>query len=109
MLSNKRGIVTGGSDGIGLGIARAFAQNNANLLLIARNEEKLKESAAAISHNGGKIDVLPADLSDAAALRKAAQDIIDEWPEVDVPVNNAGIARFNPYDEPCARIGRPIS
>ncbi len=45
MLSGKRAVITGGSDGIGLGIAKAFAQNGASVLLIARDEGKLRESA----------------------------------------------------------------
>lgn len=43
LLANKNAIITGGSDGIGLGIARCFAENGANLILIGRETEKLNE------------------------------------------------------------------
>ena len=99
MLSNKRTVVTGGSDGIGLGIAKAFAQNGASVLLVARDEGKLRESAAALSSFGVEVKVLSADLSDAVAVKKTAQNILSIWPEVDVLVNNAGIARFTPFAE----------
>ena len=42
MLKNKNVLITGGSDGIGLAISRKFAENGANLLLLARNTDKLE-------------------------------------------------------------------
>lgn len=99
MLSGKRAVVTGGSDGIGLGIAKAFAQNGASVLLVARDEGKLRESAAALSSFGVEVRVLSADLSDPVAVKNTAQNILSIWPELDVLVNNAGIARFTPFSE----------
>ncbi len=99
MLSGKRAVITGGSDGIGLGIAEAFAQNGASVLLVARDEGKLRESAAALSSFGVEVRVLSADLSDPVAVKNTAQNILSIWPELDVLVNNAGIARFTPFAE----------
>lgn len=99
MLSGKRAVVTGGSDGIGLGIAEAFVQNGASVLLVARDEGKLRKSAAALSSFGVEVRVLSADLSDPVAVKNTAQNILSIWPELDVLVNNAGIARFTPFAE----------
>ena len=99
MLSNKRAVITGGSDGIGFGIAKAFAQNGAAILLLARNEEKLKESASILSQYGAEVTVMAVDLSDSSTLKKVAQKILNIWPEIDVLVNNAGIARFTPFTD----------
>lgn len=99
MLSGKRAVITGGSDGIGFGIAKAFAENNANVLLVARNIEKLRESAAILSRYDVEVAILSGDLSSPSAVKKTAQDILSKWSEVDVLVNNAGIARFNPFME----------
>ena len=44
VLENKNAVITGGSDGIGLGIAKVFAQNGANLLLIGKDPEKLQKA-----------------------------------------------------------------
>ncbi len=99
MLSNMRAVITGGSDGIGFGIVKAFAENNANVLLLARNEEKLKKSAAILSQYGVEVDVLAVDLSDISTVKQAAQYITNKWPQLDVLVNNAGIARFKPFAE----------
>ncbi|MFB8831832.1 SDR family NAD(P)-dependent oxidoreductase [Azotobacter sp. CWF10] len=97
MLSGKRAVVTGGSDGIGFGIAKAFAENNASVLLVARDTKKLKGSAAMLSRYPVDVEVLSGDLSDPSAVRDTARAILRKWPEVDVLVNNAGIARFNPF------------
>ena len=97
MLSNKRAVITGGSDGIGYGIAKAFAKNNADVFLVARNQQKLLKSAEALSLFGVEVHVLSADLSNAEEVKNAATEIRKIWPEIDVLVNNAGIARFIPF------------
>lgn len=99
MLSNKRAVITGGSDGIGLGIASAFAQNGASILLVARDEDKLRKAASDLSSSGVEIKILTADLSNMPAVRKTAEGILKVWPEVDILVNNAGIGRFIPFTE----------
>lgn len=99
MLSGKRAVITGGTDGIGLGIARAFARNSAGICLVARDGMKLEEAASALSPTGVEVHVLSADLSGLPAVRKAAEEILKVWPEVDVLVNNAGMARFTPFVE----------
>jgi NAD(P)-dependent dehydrogenase (short-subunit alcohol dehydrogenase family) len=97
MLLNKRAVITGGSDGIGFGIAKAFAQNGAHVLLVARDEEKLRTAAATLSPFGVEVKVLSADLSDMPTVGKIAEDILGIWPDIDVLVNNAGTARFTPF------------
>jgi NAD(P)-dependent dehydrogenase (short-subunit alcohol dehydrogenase family) len=97
MLSHKRAVITGGSEGIVLGIAEAFAKNGASVLLVARDEEKLRAAAATLSPFGVEVQVLSADLSDILVVRKTAADMLRIWPEIDVLINNAGTARFTPF------------
>jgi len=101
VLSNKRAVITGGSSGIGFAIAKAFAKNNANLVLIARNEKRLKESASILSQYGGEITIFPVDLLDHSNFEKIVENIIKIWPEIDVLVNNAGTAKFTPFTKTC--------
>jgi NAD(P)-dependent dehydrogenase (short-subunit alcohol dehydrogenase family) len=68
-------------------------------LLVARDEEKLRAAAAALSPFGVEIKVLSADLSDMLVVRKTAEDMLSLWPEIDVLVNNADTARFTPFTE----------
>ncbi len=99
MLSNKRAVITGGSDGIGLGIAKAYAQNGASLLLVSRNEEKLREAAGVLSSYNTEVNTLSADLSNIEEVINTAQNILAIWSEVDILVNNAGAGSFTPFTE----------
>ncbi len=99
MLSNKRAVITGSSDGIGLAIAKAFARNGASVLLVARDEQKLKTAADSISADGSEVRAVPGDLANSDSVRKIASSILGIWPQINVLVNNAGIARFTPFGE----------
>ncbi|NOZ25660.1 MAG: SDR family oxidoreductase [Nitrospirae bacterium] len=98
MLTDMRAVITGGSDGIGLGIAEAFVANGADVLLIARDRDKLERAAAGLSSSGRKIEWLSADLSDVSSIYRTADEIIRIYPELDILVNNAGTARFTPFE-----------
>lgn len=99
MLKNKYAIITGGSDGIGFAIAKAFASNGANICLIARNKDRLETAKEELSRYGTEIHTLAADLSCKTDVKAVAQQIMNIFPGVDILVNNAGIARFIPFSE----------
>ena len=82
-LKGKSVLVTGGSKGIGLACAKAFAAEGCRLHLASRDRERLAQVAKAL---GGDVKIHPADLRDAAHLKKLATDCS----EVDILVNNAG-------------------
>ena len=82
-LKGKAVLVTGGSKGIGLACAKAFAAEGCRVHLASRNPERLAEAARTLG-NGAKAHAV--DLRDSAALKKLAADCGD----VDVLVNNAG-------------------
>ncbi len=99
MLSNKKAVITGGSDGIGLGIAQAFAEQGADLLLIGRDRGKLEKAAAEVSGCGGRAATLSWDLSAVDSIAELGHEIRAMYPEIDILVNNAGTARFTPFAE----------
>jgi len=82
-LKGKSVLVTGGSKGIGLACAKAFAAEGSRLHLASRDRERLAQAAKAL---GGDVKIHPADLRDAAQLKKLAAECAD----VDILVNNAG-------------------
>jgi len=83
-LTGKRIIVTGATNGVGLGTARALAKAGAHVILAVRNTELGKQRAAEM---GGSTTVVKLDLADQSSVR-AVPDLIDG--EVDILINNAG-------------------
>ncbi len=86
-LTGKTVLVTGGSKGIGLGVAQAFAAEGCGLHLVSRSPDNLDAAKAAIHESHDVAVTLHAhDLSDSAAVTALAESC----PEVDILVNNAG-------------------
>jgi NAD(P)-dependent dehydrogenase (short-subunit alcohol dehydrogenase family) len=83
-LNGKKAIVTGGSAGIGLGIARALAEEGVQVTIPGRNGKKLNEAIASLP---GVVQGIEADLGTSAGAMK----LIEEVPEADILVNNLGI------------------
>jgi hypothetical protein len=97
-------LVTGASSGIGLELARLFAASGHDLVLVARNEQKLDELAGELSSKHGvRAVVLPADLQDPAAPERLAAAVESEGLVVDYLVNNAGFGAAAPFLETDAR------
>ena len=86
----KTALVTGSSGGIGSEIARELARRGAEVALVARREERLRELAARIAADGGKALPLPCDVTDASSLGELAGRLREEWGRLDLLVNNAG-------------------
>lgn len=87
-LTGKRVIVTGATNGVGLGTSRALAHAGAHVILAVRNTELGEQRAAEISANGGgATSVLKLDLADLSSVRAFA-GLIEE--PVDILINNAG-------------------
>ena len=98
-LSGKFAIVTGGSDGIGLRIAEAFARNGADLCIVARDAKKLAAAKAKLEAAGAKVTVIVADLTAPDAVETVSSQIEALKRPIDILVNNAGTSTFVPYLE----------
>jgi 3-oxoacyl-[acyl-carrier protein] reductase len=92
-LSGQNAIVTGASRGLGKAIALALAAAGAKVACVARNAEKLKETADAIRAAGGTADVYECDVGDAAGVERVVDGVIEKWEKLHILVNNAGITR----------------
>ena len=88
-LENKVALVTGGSRGIGLMIARGFVQAGARVYISSRKASVCEEVAAELSKIGTCI-ALPADLQSDAEARRLAAEFAQREPSLDILVNNAG-------------------
>ena len=85
-------LITGATSGIGLACARKFAENGDKLILTGRNEHRLAEISKELIDKGAKVLTLAFDVRDQEKARKYINDLPTEWREIDVLVNNAGLA-----------------
>ena len=91
LLAGKLALVTGGGTGIGRATAFALARAGADLILAARQQPPLTETAAAINAETGRsVEVMPVDIRDLTTVSALAKQISDRWGQVDILVNNAG-------------------
>ncbi len=91
-LRGKTVFVTGASSGIGRSTARAFAQQGARLLLCARRQEKLEELAQTLD-GAEEVFTFRLDVRDRSAVEQTLAGLPDEWKQVDILINNAGLSR----------------
>lgn len=95
-LENKVVLITGASRGIGAQIARSFAQEKA-YVIINYNQSKDKAEALVqeIIDNGGKAKAIQADVSKYDCARDLVENVIQEYGNIDVLINNSGITKDN--------------
>ncbi|MBU6303011.1 MAG: SDR family oxidoreductase [Verrucomicrobia bacterium] len=99
-LTNKVALVTGGSKGLGLAMARGFAEHGAHVMICSRHEEELQSAAARIREGlDVRVDYLPVDMTDREAVRNLAEVTLARFGKVDILVNNAGSNTPQPIDK----------
>jgi len=89
-LSNRTVLVTGGTSGIGLGIAEAFQQAKSKVIVCGRDKKRL----SSVGNRFPDITALVCDLADAKQRKALAADVLHRFPSLDILVNNAGIQRY---------------
>ncbi|WAC58286.1 glucose 1-dehydrogenase [Gordonia sp. SL306] len=97
-VAGKSVVVTGGTRGIGLMIARGFLQAGARVIICSRKAEACERARAELS-DSGDVAALAADLSTPAGVEALSRFVADEFDRVDVLVNNAGATWGAPVDE----------
>ncbi|MCQ2969490.1 MAG: SDR family oxidoreductase [Clostridium sp.] len=94
---NTYTLITGGSDGIGLELAKLFAKDKHNLVLVARNIEKLNKAKQILKCQGVDVKIISMDLSSMEECQRLIDYIEDRNILVDTLVNNAGIGSFGEF------------
>ena len=100
MLENKVAIVTGGSEGIGFGIASALASKGTRVYLVARTLEKLEKAKERITQQGGKVDIKSADITNIESMKEIVENVYRDNGRLDIFVNNAGAWKGQSLDTP---------
>ena len=93
-LRNKVAVVTGGGSGIGKAIALLFAQQQAHVCVLEKNQEAAKETADEILKAGGLATSFPADVSNQTEVISVMDSIQSTLSRIDILVNSAGIAHI---------------
>ena len=91
-------LVTGGSRGLGLVIARQICARGGNVALIARDPDELARAKADLSPRGGKVLTIQCDLLDAEQIHAAVRQTVDRFGKIDILINNAGIIEVGPVE-----------
>jgi hypothetical protein len=95
-LTGSAAVVTGASSGIGEATARALGRDGCAVALVARREDRLEDIAEEID---ARTLVVPTDVADEDAVRAMVETVTEELGDIDVLVNNAGVARGGPVAE----------
>ncbi len=99
-LTNKTALITGGSKGIGLGIAEMLMKQGMNIAITGRNRETVAGAAIYLNQmESGKALGITSDVRNATDERAAVEQVVGEWGKLDVLVANAGLGRFGSIED----------
>ncbi len=93
-LTNKVAYITGGSKGIGLGVAKVLLDHGMRVAITSRNLEAAQKAAQSLDGDSTKVLALQSDVSNMADEKKAVQAVLDHFGQLDVLVANAGVGHF---------------
>lgn len=95
---NASVVITGGSRGLGLELARLFAGEGARLALVARDVDELERAGLELERSGADVRVYRCDVASPEDVEKTVASIIEERGRIDVLINNAGIVQVAPFE-----------
>src|SRR5688572_25471332 len=89
--SGKVALVTGGSSGIGLATARAFARAGASVAIAARGEEAGRRACAVLEAEGARVLFVQTDVRDEVSVAGAVKEVLRQFGRLDFAANSAGV------------------
>lgn len=97
-LHDKVVLITGGSRGLGLVMAREFAREGAKVAICARDEEELERARMDLVRRGAQVYAAPCDVTKPEQVEALVQNVHQEFEHIDVLVNNAGVIEVGPME-----------
>src|SRR5205085_12175363 len=91
-------LITGGSRGLGLVLAREVCRRGGRVVLLARNANELARARQDLASRGGQVLTITCDLQNPAEIESAVNQTIARFGRIDALVNNAGIIQVGPLD-----------
>lgn len=95
-LEDKVVLITGGSRGLGLVLARQLAQQGAHIVICVRRQDELDKAVEQVRAQGGRISAFQCDVADKAAVEKMIDEVTAKHGKIDVLINNAGVIQVGP-------------
>jgi NAD(P)-dependent dehydrogenase (short-subunit alcohol dehydrogenase family) len=97
-LRGKVVLITGGSRGLGLVMAREFAKEGARIAVCARDAGELERARADLLERGAEVMAVPCDVTDRAQVKEMTDVLTEHFGRIDVLVNNAGVIQVGPIE-----------
>lgn len=97
-LTNKVAYITGGSKGIGYGIAKTLIDSGMRVAITGRNLDAVKKAAASLSDDASKVLAVQSNVGSMSNEADAVKATVDHFGQIDVLVANAGVGYFAPID-----------
>ncbi|RJE74843.1 MULTISPECIES: SDR family oxidoreductase [Reichenbachiella] len=97
-IENKVALITGGTKGIGYGIAEAMLKANMKVAITGRTQEGITNAISKLAEYGDVVGIV-ADVRDASAMRAAADQVTNQMAQLDVVIANAGVGHFGSITE----------
>jgi NAD(P)-dependent dehydrogenase (short-subunit alcohol dehydrogenase family) len=95
----KSVLITGGSRGLGLEIARLLAEEGAYLVIVGRNATTLESARVELEKLGGCVHAIPCDVRNREEIQSAVDEAVRQFGRLDVLINNAGIIQAGPFEK----------
>src|SRR6476661_171701 len=97
-LTGKTVLLTGGSRGLGLVVARQLVQQGVRLAICARDRAELERARVELEECGGEVLSVPCDVTDRSQVDRMVQQVRDRFGQIDILINNAGTDLVGPMD-----------
>ncbi len=97
-LKHKTVVITGGSRGLGLVMAREFAREGARLVLCARDTQELRRARVDVEKLGAEVMTVPCDVTNSQSVGEMITAVNNRFASIDVLINNAGIIQVGPLE-----------
>ncbi len=94
----KTVLITGGSRGLGLVMARAFAAEGARIALCARDKDELEQAAVELDDRGAEVFTVVCDMSEEREITRLIKKVQDHYGFIDILINNAGVIEVGPME-----------
>src|SRR3546814_6557169 len=102
-MSRKIALVTGGNRGIGLETSRQLAAQGVHVIVAARELSKATETVAELKGSGGSAEAVQLDVTNAASIARAVDDVNNRHGRLAIPLTNAGVIRSSPDGVPSSQ------